>query len=48
MALEGRVFERRLGLLGIWGGLVRAWLNALLPADAAELCRCALSTAVSP
>jgi len=35
-------------LLGIWGGLVRAWLNALLPADAAELCRCALSTAVSP
>ena len=24
---------------GVWGNLVRQWLDELLPADAAELCR---------
>ena len=38
LALEYQVFERPLGLVGVWGGLVRAWLDALLPADAHVRC----------
>ena len=33
------IFERPLGLAGKWGGLVREWLDAVLPADAHERCR---------
>ncbi|KAF8072772.1 atgl-1 [Scenedesmus sp. PABB004] len=32
------VWERPLGLMGTWGGLIEAWLDELLPADAAERC----------
>ncbi len=32
------VFRRPLGLAGVWGQLVRAWLQELLPQHAAELC----------
>lgn len=35
---ENKIFERPLGLLGIWGPLVRQWLDELLPADAHERC----------
>ncbi|GFR41922.1 hypothetical protein Agub_g2714, partial [Astrephomene gubernaculifera] len=33
------VWERPLGLVGAWGGLIEQWLDELLPADAAERCR---------
>jgi hypothetical protein len=32
------VWERPLGLAGIWGPLVRSWLHTCLPPDAAERC----------
>ncbi|KAG2426615.1 hypothetical protein HXX76_012930 [Chlamydomonas incerta] len=38
LVLEHRVMTRPLGLAGLWGGLVRAWLHELLPEDAAERC----------
>lgn len=39
MSLEHNVWERPLGLMGTWGGLIEQWLHDLLPADAAERCR---------
>ena len=36
---ENRLFERALGLAGVWGNLVRQWLNEVLPENAADLCR---------
>lgn len=33
------VYKRSLGLVGVWGGVVRDWLEEILPANAAELCR---------
>lgn len=36
LCVQHRVFERPLGLVGIWGGIVREWLHTLLPADAAD------------
>ena len=38
LALEYQIFERPLGLAGVWGGLVRTWLDVLLPADAHVRC----------
>lgn len=38
LALRAGVFERPLGLAGLWGGLVRKWLTALLPHDAHVRC----------
>lgn len=38
LALEYQIFERPLGLAGVWGGLVRTWLDVLLPADAHTRC----------
>lgn len=35
---RARVFERPLGLGGVWGGLVRDWLERLLPQDAHARC----------
>jgi hypothetical protein len=32
------VFSRPTGLAGVWGTLIRRWLDELLPGDAAELC----------
>ncbi|KAK9806776.1 hypothetical protein WJX72_002404 [[Myrmecia] bisecta] len=39
IAIESKLFERKLGLLGVWGDLVRQWLDELLPENAAEICR---------
>lgn len=39
LAEEHNVWNRRLGLAGIWGGLVRQWLHTLLPDNAPEVCR---------
>ncbi|CAM9283873.1 unnamed protein product [Phaeothamnion confervicola] len=36
---EAGVFRRPLGLAGVWGGLVRRWLDDLLPPDADAACR---------
>lgn len=33
-----RVWDRPLGLVGVWGDMVRSWLRRLLPVDAAERC----------
>ena len=33
-----KVHERTLGLLGVWGAIVKAWLEQMLPLDAAERC----------
>ncbi|KAK9826079.1 hypothetical protein WJX74_010834 [Apatococcus lobatus] len=39
LSLENDLFERPLGLAGIWGQLIVAWLDELLPANAADICR---------
>jgi hypothetical protein len=36
---ENRIFKEPLGLAGKWGGIVRQWLDELLPENAAEICR---------
>ncbi|CAD7702017.1 unnamed protein product [Ostreobium quekettii] len=33
------IWERPLGLMGVWGQIVREWLEELLPENAGELCR---------
>lgn len=38
LSIDNDIWNRRLGVIGIWGGLIRAWLDALLPEDAHELC----------
>lgn len=38
LALEHGIFERPLGVAGIWGGIIRQWLDDLLPDNAVELC----------
>lgn len=38
LAARARVFERPLGLAGVWGSLLREWFDELLPADAAARC----------
>jgi hypothetical protein len=36
LCIQHHVFERPLGLVGIWGGIVREWLDTQLPADASD------------
>jgi predicted acylesterase/phospholipase RssA len=38
LCVQHGVFRRPWGLAGVWGGLVRAWLQQLLPQDAADRC----------
>jgi hypothetical protein len=38
IANEAGIWDRTLGLLGIWGRLVETWLDRLLPQDAAQQC----------
>ena len=38
LAQEHRVWDRPEGLAGIWGNMIRRWLQELLPENAAELC----------
>ena len=39
LSIEARAFERGpFGLYGIWAGVIRTWLDELLPADAARRC----------
>ena len=39
LAKEKGIWERPFGLAGIWGNLVREWLDDLLPDDAVNLCQ---------
>ena len=36
LAEEAHVWDRPLGLQGIWGGMIETWLDSLLPLDAVE------------
>jgi hypothetical protein len=36
LCVKHGVFNRPLGLLGVWGNIVREWLDTLLPPDAAD------------
>lgn len=38
LAVDNDIWNRKFGLLGIWGGLIREWLDRLLPDNAHELC----------
>jgi hypothetical protein len=38
LSVENDVFTRPAGLAGIWGEIIRAWLDELLPENAQELC----------
>lgn len=38
LSVDNAVFERPAGLAGIWGRIVREWLDELLPPDAEERC----------
>jgi hypothetical protein len=38
LSLEHGVWERPLGLVGVWGRIIEAWLDELLPDDAAARC----------
>jgi predicted acylesterase/phospholipase RssA len=37
LAKDNDIWNRKFGLLGIWGGLIRDWLHKLLPENAHEL-----------
>ena len=39
LAVDARIWERKLKLAGVWGNLIRAWLYELLPPNAADLVR---------
>lgn len=39
MSVEHNIWERPVGLVGVWGQHIEQWLNDLLPDDAAERCR---------
>lgn len=39
ICLDGKVYERRLGLIGIWGQGLQRWLQDVLPHDAHKICR---------
>ena len=34
LSMEADLWNKRLGLLGIWGRLIRQWLQEILPEDA--------------
>lgn len=38
LSVDHKIWERPLGLVGVWGSIIEAWLHELLPADAAERC----------
>ena len=39
LAVKADLWNKRLGLLGIWGGLIRQWLDEILPEDADQRTR---------
>lgn len=47
IAKERDIWGRRFGLAGIWGDLVKQWLDDLLPRNAVELCQGKLKLVVT-
>ncbi|EIE27184.1 hypothetical protein COCSUDRAFT_45766 [Coccomyxa subellipsoidea C-169] len=47
LSVENKLFERPLGLAGVWGSIVRQWLEDILPANAADKCRGRLKLVVT-
>mmetsp|Transcript_11166 Transcript_11166/g.30474 ORF Transcript_11166/g.30474 Transcript_11166/m.30474 type:complete len:424 (+) Transcript_11166:123-1394(+) len=39
MSMEQNIWQRKTGLLGVWGAMIEKWLDQLLPDNAHELCR---------
>lgn len=39
LSVKNNIWDRPLGLVGVWGSLIEQWLDDLLPDNAAELCR---------
>ena len=37
LSIDNDIWNRKFGLIGIWGGLIRSWLDTLLPDNAHEL-----------
>jgi predicted acylesterase/phospholipase RssA len=37
LSIENDIWNRKFGLIGIWGGLIRGWLDKLLPDNAHKL-----------
>jgi predicted acylesterase/phospholipase RssA len=37
LSIENDIWNRKFGLIGIWGGLIRSWLDQLLPDNAHKL-----------
>jgi len=48
LASEAKVWERPLGLQGVWGPLIQHWLDELLPMDASEVVNERLTLLVTP
>ncbi|KIZ07564.1 hypothetical protein MNEG_0379 [Monoraphidium neglectum] len=47
LSLDHNIWERPLGLVGVWGRIIEAWLGQLLPEDAAERCSGGLGVVVT-
>lgn len=47
MSLEHNIWERPLGLMGMWATVIEQWLDSLLPDNAADLCRNKVSIVVT-
>lgn len=45
---EYSIWERPLGLFGVWGGIIEQWLDELLPEDAVQMVDGRLSLLVTP
>lgn len=39
LSVKHAIYERPLGLMGVWGKLIEQWLDDLLPDNAADMCR---------
>uniref|UniRef100_A0A7S0WTC8 Patatin n=1 Tax=Chlamydomonas leiostraca TaxID=1034604 RepID=A0A7S0WTC8_9CHLO len=47
LSVKHNIWERPLGLLGVWGSLIEKWLDDLLPDNAHELCRGRITVVVT-
>lgn len=47
LALENKIWDKPMGLMGSWGGVIESWLHDLLPADAAQRCSGGLGVIVT-
>jgi len=47
LAMDHKIWERPMGLVGGWGGVIEQWLHDLLPHDAHHRCRADLGVVVT-